>query len=1100
MNATIPEFNWSYLESIIVRNATTLSFMIESMAYSNPELLKNIGQSTLRLALLWENLARLKENTEPKKALMNASIAYEIAGYQANASCLARRVSQNQEDKLNSLENISSLFLQRLFLNLKRHCEVIRKEPEHYENEYDAVKHLALAISAEGFLQTCNYFLNGSLESISKAEQHLSNAENLFSKIASFDESNIIRSIRSLLPIMQNRSTWNLLGSVVESPVWERYLKLLARGIGTDLIDSPSISELWPSQIGALKDGLLTDVSNKIVKMPTSAGKTRIAEMAIVHTLVNNSNAKCVYVAPYRALVAELEDTFLNIFGDLGFKISTISGTYEMDPFEERLAVDADILVITPEKLDLLFRSNSEFLNNVRLFILDEGHIINEKSRGIKFELLLTRLKRKLSNARFLFLSAVLSSDTITEFLRWFNAGQNGFIKSDWRPSLQRYARFEWTAKKNGVIRYAPSNENKLLDTFVPGIISQIKYKFLNPETGRMNSETFPTSSKAQTAAELAFKFADLGPVLVFSTHVRWVDAVANALQLRINLTRRTETALPHYFQNNKSRSATISSELLGNDHQITKLLVDGIAIHHADLPDILRRAIEVDFRERRFRVIVATSTLAQGVNLPIRTVIFHSCRRYVEDELVPISISDYWNIAGRAGRAGQETEGTVIHLVNTPQDKADYFHYLNNRESLEPAQGALFKLLLRLVNESISDEETRKLLDPEILALLAEENGLEILEGKLKEILDNSLVSEQAIRNKTNTSSLYSAFEKVAKIIVKEIPDEKKWKTYSITGLSATSCQIIQKYIEQNLEIILNLINDKSFQNIPDLLQIILEVLNELSEMEVHNDYSGDYHELLLKWISGKSISEILTELKIGEPIKIVKFVEEYFGYLLPWGISGFIQIAKHVLGFDDEGIPIHIKYLPSMVKFGVPTPESSWAMMIGIPFKKTAIMMASRYSSQSTAPSYEDFRNWISNVESEELRHEYGLESPFLEDVSKALFRAGINPLLNNEHNIKTVITMPTRVRGISYESRNLVAYTAKKGDPIQLTRDYDNRYDRNAIRVYLHGKELGFLNRNLAQFLAPYIDCGLNLGAEIVEVISKTTPQIKIKINEK
>ena len=74
--------------------------------------------------------------------------------------------------------------------------------------------------------------------------------------------------------------------------------------------------------------------------------------------------------------------------------MSSFIGSYETDNFEKLLASEADILVLTPEKLDLLQRAQSDFLDNVRLFVLDEGHIIHDKGRGVKFELLLTRLKR----------------------------------------------------------------------------------------------------------------------------------------------------------------------------------------------------------------------------------------------------------------------------------------------------------------------------------------------------------------------------------------------------------------------------------------------------------------------------------------------------------------------------------------------------------------------------------------------------------------------------------------------------------------------------------------------------------------------------------
>src|SRR5439155_1474600 len=78
---------------------------------------------------------------------------------------------------------------------------------------------------------------------------------------------------------------------------WRRYLKLLARGVGPDVYSARSISELWPSQIAAIEQGLLDATASKIVRMPTSAGKTRIAELAIVNALVTNPEGACIWTA-----------------------------------------------------------------------------------------------------------------------------------------------------------------------------------------------------------------------------------------------------------------------------------------------------------------------------------------------------------------------------------------------------------------------------------------------------------------------------------------------------------------------------------------------------------------------------------------------------------------------------------------------------------------------------------------------------------------------------------------------------------------------------------------------------------------------------------
>lgn len=1097
----IPEYRWSYTESTIVRNASTLGVMIQNLALDDPKNLMNVGQSTLRLATLWENIARLKEKTGTNFALMNAAVCYEFAGYQANATCLTRKISQSLNENDNSLESLSSIFLQRLFLDLRIRCQILLKEPDTFVGEFEAVKGLGVAAIADAYLKIIDYFLSGNKFSINEAEEQFSNAEKLFSELSCINESNLIRQIRSLLRPMTQRSTWNILGPILENNrVWERYLRLLARGMGTDLLRSTSISEVWPSQNNAIDSGLFDPQKNKVIKMPTSAGKTRIAELAIVHTLAKNPGAKCVYVAPFRALVAELEDLFLNLFGDLGFRVSTIVGSFEQDPFEEKLAEDADILVLTPEKLDLLLRSKPELLDSVKLFILDEGHMIDDEDRGVKLELLLTRLKRKLTESRFLFLSAVLPEDTVQKYLSWFNSNVDDEIKSDWRPSIQQHAKFEWSTVKNtGTLRYEARRENKLIDTFVPGIISQRRYRVLNKDSGRYRTHTFPiASSKSNTAAELAFKFSELGPVLVFSTQANWVESIAEALLQRLEHTNDVGEQIPSHFQYNDSRSLQISKEWLGDEHPITKLLQNGIAIHHGNLPDILRRGIESDFREKKFRVIISTNTLAQGVNLPIKTIIIHSCRRNENNRSIRIPISQYWNIAGRAGRAGQETEGTTIHIINTPTDRDDYRYYLENRERLEPVKSALFQILEQLTSERLSEYSLREKIDAEILAMLVEEGGSEQFINKIEDILKSSLVNYQS-QDKYDISTLIYGFQRISKIISQEVPDNYL-KIFSSTGMSSQSCITLKEFIEKNEHVVKKLINNPNFENIFELLTMIIGALSTINEMESRRSFSGDLFELLQKWITGTNINTIISSEHNENKTNLAKFIEEYFGYLLPWGISSFLQISQKVLNLNDEEIPNEIRYLSSMVKYGVSTHEACWCMMIGIPFRPLANKIASKYILQNKPSEYNDFVQWISNLDSESLQRDFELKSPFLEDVSKALFRSSVNPFLKANMELNNVLESSTWISGIRYENRHVVAYKTKIGDILELVRDYDNAYDRNAIKFFtLNKMELGFLNRNMAQFLAPYIDCGIKINAVIKKITYDDFPNIQIQLTK-
>jgi len=155
----------------------------------------------------------------------------------------------------------------------------------------------------------------------------------------------------------------------------------------------------------------------------------------------------------------------------------------------------------------------------------------------------------------------------------------------------------------------------------------------------------------------------------------------------------------------------------------VTDWVTHGIAIHHGDVPDAVRKGVEADFRERRYRVIVATNTLAQGVNLPLRTVVIHSCwRTDANGERYRIPARDYWNIAGRAGRAREETEGTVIQVVVSDQDVRDVNYYHANRENVEAIDSAIFQMIKELVEGRITAASVAEVIDAEVLALLVEE------------------------------------------------------------------------------------------------------------------------------------------------------------------------------------------------------------------------------------------------------------------------------------------------------------------------------------------------------------------------------------------
>lgn len=1099
---------WNYTPGQLARNLTAGTLALESLSRNHPEDINRLKDAAEIVATAWESLSKLNEGVNSNTSLLNSAVAYEIAGYQANAVCIARKLQKNLDQENAEIPMIGALFIQRLFLKLilTSRNDIIEPDVEKGLPEDIDLK-ISKALTAKGLSTISQFFLSGEKKLVDEAIRILEEANQIYSSLGLFKESNLLNSIISLVPIMVARSTWTVLNeSVMQNPKWTRYLKLLSRGTGKRMMESPSVSEFWPSQLHALEHGLLGETS-KIIRMPTSAGKTMIAELVMIHTLITYPGAKCIYVAPYRALVYELEQTFLTTLSEMGYRISTVLGTYESDDYSQLIMSDADILIMTPERLDLLQRARPEFLEKVRLFILDEGHILSDGKRGVKFEILITRLKKKLPKARYLFLSAVIPDNTLADFARWFEAGENrGIFDYSWRPSIQRYAEFRWS-KTTGTVNYVPDKDipqSAYPKEFVPNIIRQRTYEHINPDSGRLRRPIFPENeNRSQVAAELAYKFAELGPVLVFCAQTTYVMSVAKAVERRLELAGYVNENIPWFFKENEStRSYLTAKEWLGETHRVTRLLKRGIAVHHGRLPDEVRKSIELDFREQRLRIIVSTNTLAQGVNLPIKSVIVHSCNRYDgEGSFERLPARDYWNIAGRAGRAGRETEGIVLHMVMNSRDDIDFKYYLSRRENVEPVQSALFQLLKNLSEERLSEEYAQEILDPEVLALLVEEGTNLFSDDSLDKFINSTLVGYQAIRENKSIDSLKRAFKYTYKGVIERAPSEQDWRLYSSTGLGSSSCNVIKNYVLENIDQVKEWMTSAVRNDLEELVESMVGLCLKLPEMAPTFSYSGSYSELSNSWIKGDKIQTLMEHFSqfASGTEGLGKIIEDLFTFKFPWGISAFIRIACELTRVTDDNLSPFIKYLPSMMKFGVPDPLSSWAIASGIPLREKAMEIASSYIATGGTEDVDSFRNWISKLDMENLRYDVGLEGAILEDVSRTLRANGGNELLQKYSSIEEILPYHTRVVGIAYENRRIAASRAKQGELVELIRDYDNIIDRNAVMVKYKGSQIGYLEKNLAQLAAPELDSGLSLFGEITKVERKNLPWIYIQISK-
>lgn len=194
-------------------------------------------------------------------------------------------------------------------------------------------------------------------------------------------------------------------------------------------IQKQNIKELRPSQEKSIKKGLFKNNHNQIVCTPTGSGKTLVAELAMLHTLLNKQK-KVIYIVPLKALASEKYKEFMTLYG-MDFKIRISVGDLQ----NEKYNYDYDLLIVTAEKLDSIIRHDMKILENTGLVIVDEIHLLNDEKRGPTLEILLSIFKTKFPKVRLIGLSATIGN--AKELSEWLKAD---LIEDTWRPvELQHF-------------------------------------------------------------------------------------------------------------------------------------------------------------------------------------------------------------------------------------------------------------------------------------------------------------------------------------------------------------------------------------------------------------------------------------------------------------------------------------------------------------------------------------------------------------------------------------------------------------------------------------------------------------------------------------
>jgi helicase len=408
------------------------------------------------------------------------------------------------------------------------------------------------------------------------------------------------------------------------------------------LLEHLGYISLYPPQEQALSKGLL-DGRNLLITTPTASGKTVIALIAAMNIL--KKGLKVVYLTPLRALTTEKFQDF-RIFEELGLfereiKVKVASSDYSSSGRE---LAQADVIVLTNEKMDSLIRHRSEWIHEVGLFVADEVHLIGERERGPTLEMILTKIRKMYSHAQVLALSATVENSS--EIARWLDCE---LIDSNWRPTR--------------LVEGVHAHGSLLLNDIDKESVKKLSSSVWNPSTA---------------AIDVAMEcIEDGGQAMIFGeTRKRTISLAQKAAQV---VYKKLDTVA-------RKSAANVASEILekGEDTEITRILSDlvskGVGFHHAGLGVLTRNLVEKSFKTGVIKLLTTTPTLAAGVNLPARRVILASVFRYDSEYggNMPISILEYKQICGRAGRPSYDTFGEAIIIADARVNAEEiYDHYI---------------------------------------------------------------------------------------------------------------------------------------------------------------------------------------------------------------------------------------------------------------------------------------------------------------------------------------------------------------------------------------------------------------------------------------
>lgn len=666
--------------------------------------------------------------------------------------------------------------------------------------------------------------------------------------------------------------------------------------------------------------------------MPTSSGKTASVNLILRSAFYSNRIDNALIIAPFRALCREIcRDINGHFVNDEEVFISEI---FDLPEIPQDFSIFNDgkkrVFILTPEKLLFLLRNHHSFINEIGLCIFDEAHLFDDPSRGTNFELLLSTVKQMFpKEIQKILISAVIpDSEAINH---WFN--EDGVIVSNnsIKTTEKRVAFSDLKGSNEQLYFIDPITFEE--EFFVPRTVSVTELEQIGKER---KQKVFPELTNANDLSiYYGTKLINNGGVGIFCGRKDTVNVVLRRFKDLNNRNYDLTNFLKNSDRSEVEKIGNLIGQNLGYDSVEYTCSQLGVFSHHSGIPMGIRIAIEYAFSKSKINNVVCTSTLAQGVNLPIKYLIISSVYQAGD----AIKVRDFQNLIGRAGRAGKYTEGTIIltepNIYKSPKNKWKKQNYeaLLNPINTEGCRSNILNIIqFNSVNSSdyriepksfdfwsmIKDRvdrtpEYRKEIDT-ILSKLTKQKSpyLKDFNFKITQIentltaIENYIASMYPTELETNSlaENTFGYFlgseeeqEKIKELFVliksKIVTSIVETEIIAKNSIGLYQSELLKEWVQENKTSIL------SCEKEEDLLSVLTEIIIDFSnnkEMRKLSIENLNYISQL--WIKGSSYFQIL-ESCTEESISIEKR-----GKSKPIDISDIISICDNGLGYETSMI----------------------------------------------------------------------------------------------------------------------------------------------------------------------------------------------------